>query len=190
MFTQDVSANRWKFWSSIEAQQLRKRSPLLVNLAILVLVTMTILVLGVVTSARTQPIPQLLDLDLPQAYLPGNAMPEGVLCYSYLPYVMDISNCWVNFRGHEVSLKFDDDMKTILRVTIQTWGLTIGELVAAWGTPTGIVQTYYMTSVHWDTRTAYVYSDSFYPDSQVRRVDYDLESPRASLWHGFRRYRN
>lgn len=187
MFTQDVLGTRWKLWLPNKTPRIRKRPPILMSLTILLFLAMMLFVFGVVLTARAAPAPQLLDLDLPQAYLPGSPMPEDVFCYA-MAYDAS-SDCSVNYQGNEVFLKFDTYTKTILRATIEAHGLTVGELIIAWGTPTEIVQTYYMTSVHWGIRSAYTYSDSFRPDNRVTFILYDLEPQRASPWRGFRRYR-
>jgi hypothetical protein len=155
----------------------------------LVYLATTIFVLGVVTTTRLQSAPQLLDLDLPPAYLPGGQIPENVMLYLDIPYETTVRRS-VIFRDKEIVLSFDARLKTILRAAIQTQELTIGEAIINWGTPTGIVQTYYLTSVHWGTRSAYMYSDSFQPNSRVDFIQYDLEPQRTSSWRGFRPYRN
>lgn len=189
MFTQDVLAGRGKPWHPVDTQAVRKRPPLQVRLALLIFLVMTILVLFTVMIARAQPAVQLSELDLPQAYYPGSPMPDDVLCF-LAPSSSTLEGCHILYEGTEVHLEFDTNMTVITATIISAQKYMIGDLLTAWGTPIGITQTYYMTMVDWGTRTAYVYADSFRPDSPVRLILYNPNLQRTEPWRGFRHYRN
>jgi hypothetical protein len=188
MFTQDVLARRGNTRLPVYMQATRKRPLLQVRLTLLIFLAMTILVVLTVMIARAQPASQLSELDLPQVYRPGSPIPDDAKCY-FTP-ANTLEGCYVSYLGHKVHLKLDTTMKVVTAVNIQTQKYTIGDLLSAWGTPIGIMQTYYMTFVDWGTRKAYVYADSFRPDSPVRLIQYNLEPQRTIPWRGFRSYRN
>ena len=165
-----------------------KFRPLIIRPAALLLLGSIMLVLSVVAVASAgtpTPIP-----NLPEMYLPGSPIPEDALCYSYLTIVDPSVVCYVTFQGKEIFLKFDQNMKTILRVITSTQEYTIGEMLLAWGAPSGIEATPYSTSIFWGTRSAHFYIDSLRPDSRVEYIRYDLEPQSVSPWQGFGRYRN
>lgn len=159
------------------------RIPKLVSVAALMCFCLTMLVLGVMTAARTGTIPTLLDP--PPRYLPGNPLPGDVSCYT--PGDEHMPRCFVQHLGDEVYFNFDGNTRTILRTVIPAREYTIGQLILAWGTPTGITQTHYTIYVYWRTRSALLYTSSFQPDSRVEFILYGLEQQPTAPWRGFRR---
>lgn len=163
-----------------------KFRPLIIRPAALLLLGSIMLVLSVVAVASAgapTPIP-----NLPKIYLPGSPIPENTLCYSHSP-ADPAMVCYVTFQGKEVFLKFDQNMKTILRAITSTQEYTIGEMFLAWGTPSGIEETPHLTSVFWGTRSAHFYVDALHPNSRAEAIQYDLEPQSVSPWQGFGRYR-
>jgi hypothetical protein len=144
------------------------------------------LVVGVMTAARTGTIRQLLDL--PPRYFPGNPLPEDVSCYTHDDE--HAPRCFDQLFGEEVYFNFDGNPRTILRTIIPAQAYTIGQLILSWGAPSGIRRNYYTIYVYWGTRSALLYTNSFQPDSRVEFILYDLEQQPTSPWRGFtyRRY--
>src|SRR5262245_45853278 len=95
MFIQSRAAGAGVRRDPVGAQP--KQSPKLFGLVILLTLGLTITVLGVVSAARMQPIPQMPNL--PQAYLPGNPMPQEVSCN---PESVWIAVCSVQYEDHEI----------------------------------------------------------------------------------------
>ncbi len=63
----------------------------------------------------------------------------------------------------------------------------LGQLVAAWGTPTGVAIGATGTSVYWGGRSALLYTTVLRPDSPIESIVYDLEPGQASAWRGLTR---
>jgi hypothetical protein len=64
--------------------------------------------------------------------------------------------------------------------------LTIGDLILAWGEPTGQTRYGYSADVYWGTRSAFVSSTpGFSPFSTVYFVTYRAELEQAGPWRGF-----
>jgi hypothetical protein len=148
---------------------------------LLIVFVSTALIVGVVTAARAQPVPQLPDL--PQVYLPGNRIPEGVTCYLSANEVAP--RCSVDYEGNEIYFTFGSDMRTITKTLIPAREYPIGQIVVAWGNPTGITRKKTMMYVHWGARSALLYTTSFQPDNLVEFILYDLEPLPESPWRGF-----
>lgn len=165
-----------------EAAHVQPRSPLLVNLTLLVVLVSTALIVGVITVARVQALPQLPDL--PQAYLPGNPMPKEVSCYT--PASVYTARCSIVVLGNAVYFSLDADLKTITGTQIPARKYAIGQLVAGWGNPTGIIRRETMVYVHWGARSALIYTRDFQPGNSVEFIIYDLEPLPSSPWRGFR----
>jgi hypothetical protein len=157
--------------------------PRLLSIVTLISLSLSMLVLGVMSIARTQATPQLLDL--PQAYHPGQALPDGLACYGYTS--MPENSCAVDLPGNLIYLNLDAD-KRITDAVIPALNYVIGDLILMWGTPGGIIQKPHTTYVYWGTRSAYVYTGSLRPDSRVQFILYDSEPKPASPWHGFIRH--
>jgi hypothetical protein len=140
-------------------------------------------VLVVMTIARTGTIPQLPDL--PHTYLPGNRLPEAVSCYT----VNDehVPRCSITHLDTEIHFVVDPETDTIIGAVVPALDYTVGELIMSWGTPDGIIQTPQTTYVHWGTRTAHIFTGSLQPDSRVQFVHYEAQPKSTSPWRGFRR---
>jgi hypothetical protein len=155
----------------------------LLSLIVLVWGCLTLIILGVVTVARIGTMPQLPDL--PRSHLPGSRLPDEVSCSTqgYDPTL----RCSIQHLGHAVHFLFDADTQIITHTVVPARNHTLGQLILFWGTPSGIIQTPQTTYVHWETRTAYLYTGLYRPDSRVLWVVYTLQPKPASPWRGFRR---
>ena len=159
-----------------------RRRPILIPFAALVFLALAMLVVGVVAVARTETIPRLLDL--PESYLPGNTLPRDVSCYK--PGDEHTPHWFVPLLGYEVYFDFDAGTRMINRTVIPEQAHTLGQLIASWGIPTGIIRRFeFDTYVCWGSRSAFIWGSSIQPDSRVDFIQYDLEPQQASTWHGF-----
>lgn len=156
----------------------------LLSLATILSLSLLMLVLGVMSLARTEATPQLLDL--PQVYHPGQALADGLVCYGYNS--MPENSCAVDLPGNLIYLNLDAD-KRITDAVVPALDYVVGDLILMWGTPGGIIQTPQTTYVYWGTRSAYVYSGSLQPDSRVQFILYDSEPHQGTPWNGFKRHR-
>jgi hypothetical protein len=159
-----------------------KQKPGLVGLVLLLSGCITLIILSVVIFARRGAIPELPDL--PPSYLPGSSQPRDLPCYSdsstYGPA------CSINLKGHQVYFDFDAESHIITDVLIPASKYRVGDLILAWGTPSGIKQTKHTTHIYWGTRTAYLPTISLRPDSQVHFILDEPEARQGSPWRGFR----
>ena len=166
-----------------------KQISIAVSFVILMALSLAMLVLGVSMIAKIESVPLLLDL--PQVYLPGNLLPQGVTCYTqdddyeigYIP------TCFAHFLDHKIYFDLDADTQTLIRTFIPAQRYTIGQLIVAWGKPGGIRWTDYTISLYWGTRSATIYASSLRPDSPVEFILYELEARPGSSWAGFQLHR-
>ena len=162
-----------------------KRRPLVVSFAAVAFVSLSILILGMVMVARIGKVPPIADL--PQDYLPGRALPKDAVCRDSgdsLGYACDI-----DYFGKKTYFTTKTNTAMIISTTVGAREHTVGELIAAWGIPTGIIQNSHYTSVYWGTwrtRSAFLTMNRpFQPGSQVESIIYTLEPPQSSPWRGF-----
>ncbi len=139
-----------------------------------------LLVLMVLALARRQPLAPVVEP--PPSYLPGGLLPEATSC--------DFSNHKLRLCSAEVSHQvlyflIDTDTRLIRRTVLRTGAYTLGQLIAAWGTPTGMTQRAGTTLVHWRTRSLVLYTTSLRPNRQSEFIVFDLEPPKGSPWRGF-----
>jgi hypothetical protein len=185
MFTQsfavlDAAPHQQPVPSQVTVNVQRKRRATLFNGATLLMLCLTMLILAVVMVGRTSAIPPVLDL--PQPYLPGNPLPRNVSCR--VPGGEHIE-CFAELSVHVIYFTFDEETRMIKRTVVPAWEYTLGQLIAAWGTPTGINRGDYTTYVVWNTRSALLYRSSIQPENRVNFIWYDLEPAQAAPWRGF-----
>lgn len=159
-----------------------------IGLAVLTLwLGLTLLILSVVEIAKRETLP---GVDEPSPiYLPGSPFPEIGLCD--LPHdgylscdAADDSLAWF---GKKIYFIVDLRAGIIERMVAPTPPYTLGQLVASWGTPTGITQNGITTYIYWATRSVWLDTRSPRLDSPIQYIEYDLEPSQASPWRGFTR---
>ncbi len=125
----------------------------------------------------------------PQAYLPGNPLPplSDDACDQLSPYSR---SCLMHLQNHDIYWHYEPGTRKIIRTTIAANETTIGDLIIAWGTPTGFDQYGASIVVSWGTRSALLVTHSFQPYSQIRFIDYDTEPLKRSPWYGFEGHRS
>jgi hypothetical protein len=121
--------------------------------------------------------------DLPQRFLPGNPLPGEAVCMTLSDEV--IGRCVVHLVDYDVYFGFDAEMRTIRSSLIPAQKYTAGDLVAAWGAPTGITWNETNIYLYWGTRSALLYTGLLQPDSRVDFILYDQQQKTASPWRGF-----
>jgi hypothetical protein len=159
-----------------------KHRPFVVNFAVAAIVVLTIPIVGVVTGTRVEtvaPIP-----DLPQRYLPGKSLPGDAACPKARIEVWYV-NCEASHLGYKVEFIIQGSTMSIISSSIWTPNYTIGDLILAWGIPTGMDQDRHYINVFWGTRYALLLTRSFRPDSHVKMIVYTQKALRSSPWHGF-----
>jgi hypothetical protein len=121
----------------------------------------------------------------PQAYLPGNPLPEFAgkdACDKFVPTNMICGE----LEGRKLYWYYELATRRIVRTGISASEYTVGDLILAWGTPSGFDQFGTSIYVSWGTRSALLVTRSLQPNSQIQFIEYDLDPPKRSVWRGFR----
>ena len=156
--------------------------PLLPKVAILLLMSLIPPTLSVLIISRTG-VPSEIYTPL-QVYLPGNPLPQFArndTCDQLSTYS---TSCLAHLQNHDIYWDYESRTYKIVRTTIAADNM-IGDLIIAWGTPTGFDQQGISIVVSWGTRSALLATNSFQPYSRVRFIEYDTEPLKRSQWHGF-----
>src|SRR5262245_5616917 len=131
-----------------------KRIPALLVLIFGLFLALALLVFITVAIARLQPLPQPLDLSASD--LAGDISPQHCEIFwdQYMP------RCFTVLLGLPVYLQPLTDTKTITRTVDTAQFFTLGQLVVAWGTPTGVLWQSGTIRVYWTTRSALLVAHS------------------------------
>jgi hypothetical protein len=157
--------------------------PLLVKVATMVVLSLMLIIFGVLSVARTGTISKILGP--PRPYLPGNSLPMLPKDSECNHIEDDIISCIVHELGQDVYLTYGASSRMIVHTGLKTNESKIGELIIAWGIPSGFNQYDTSIFVYWGKCSAVLYTDSFRPESPVKFIQYDLEEQQASAWRGF-----
>lgn len=158
-----------------------KGLPIIVRLAVPIFVFLTVLIILLEIGAHMGSVPN--PTDPPLDLLPGKQrFPTAAGCEalhdgSFL--------CHVNLNGSGVDLTYDGITQRIVYTSISTPNQTIGDLINAWGRPTGYTHTGESIVVFWSTRSAYLAPYSFKPQTLVKYVAYGDLLKQTAIWRGF-----
>ena len=122
----------------------------------------------------------------PQRVLPGSPLPRFAgedACDKFAPVNMICGE----LDGQKIYWSYESKTQKIVRTIILAAEYTIGDLILAWGTPTGFDRYGTAIFVSWEARSAHLMTDFFHPYSPIRFIQYDLEPPQRSVWRGFGR---
>ena len=121
----------------------------------------------------------------PEMVLPGHPLPRfagGKSCDKFAPVNMICGEV----EGRKIYWYYELATRRIVRTGISANEYVIGDLILAWGTPSGFDQFGSSIYVSWGTRSALITGRLLYPDSRIRFIEYDLDPPKRSPWRGFR----
>jgi hypothetical protein len=143
---------------------------------------LTVAVLAAVTMRRTDAHP--LEIGIPDRLLPGNPLPSSARCdwYTVNEHML---YCTVTENGLSAYLSFDIDHQMIRSATLAVQDKVVGDLILAWGEPTGFAKSGLSNQVYWGNRSVYLLSTPFRPDTRVGYVFYSLSPYTAGPWRGF-----
>ena len=140
---------------------------------------------------RDQPIAQYEPVA--SEFLPGHTLPYDLSCESAY-YSMDNSHLYCRavqgIQEGNLYITFDVREKIIVRTTLLDPNKTIGELILAWGVPTGVSNLVLGKYVYWPGRYVFVASKVFSPGSPTGFLVYDNRANIEQLWTGFRNRRH
>ena len=80
--------------------------------------------------------------------------------------------------------------KKILQTLIPAPEITMGDLLLAWGTPTGFIQDDEGVYVYWNERKAYLVDCLFWPGSHIESITFYPKAITVPPWQGFVRRQN
>ncbi len=157
--------------------------PLLLRLVLGILFCTMMLTLSVLTVSRTSEMPKI---GIPSAaYLPGNTMPEMAKETDCFEGEGSYQSCIIHVLSQTIYLTYAPSSRMIVRTAIKAREYKIGELITAWGNPSGFTQEGDSVFVYWGKRCAILYTQSFRPESVVAFIQYDFDPQQASVWQGF-----
>lgn len=143
---------------------------------------LSLVIASTVLAARTA---QPTVSDIPEKLQPGHIMPDDVGCAG-TPYAGDRMSCRVLTDQYDlIFVTFDSKHRVIKRASMMIDRQTIGDLIRAWGPPTGIKKMRWAMEVQWGTRYVYVSSQPFTPENTVGFISYALDQDEAQSWKGF-----
>ncbi len=145
-----------------------------------------VIFLSIVASRAGAP---SLRLEIDPYLLPGRPLPRSASCGSGDPGFRSILNCKVFQEGGGlVRLTYDRRTQVTRSASFAVDGVTIGDLILAWGTPNSYRHDYGTIRIYWDGKSAWL-SAPLNPTSQVRSLlfysdESDLPQDRPA-WRGF-----
>jgi hypothetical protein len=121
-------------------------------------------------------------------FLPGNPLPRSSWCERHYgdPTETTLPCHARQPTGRVVYLTYDTREQQITRTFINTPGKTVGELVLAWGIPTGYRNDSFGVYVYWQGRFVYSSDRAFKPESRAVFVAYSGKATKYAPWYGFR----
>lgn len=145
---------------------------------------LALLMLTVLVLAKAGTVPSIRPFL--QQLLPDGPLPATVNC---VPQFFHHADCHVAVDGKDVALSLNIETGKITRIIASGGQYKLGDLMLAWGTPTGITRYGYGCNivVFWGTRAAQVYTCALDPRSPVAYITYALSEQPLSPWRGFTR---
>jgi hypothetical protein len=141
---------------------------------------------AVIVLAGQTPSPNINDtVDIPEKYHPGNTLPHDATC-DWHPASEKTLYCYVEVNGAPIYMAYDMARNKILDVAATAHDATVGDLITAWGRPTGVIRWSVSVQVFWGTRSAYVMSGAFTPSSHASFISYSTDVRDVEPWQGFR----
>jgi hypothetical protein len=121
---------------------------------------------------------------------PGDSLPSDADCYFYY-YPPGGAYCHVRRGNLDIYLSLDTIHSKIEHVAylLNSDYLRIGDLVLAWGLPTGQYRSKWGQMIYFSTdRYAYIPGPEFRPASIVRLIVFGKNEIRIERWRGFHSY--
>ncbi len=174
-----IQSRLWKsrLWS--------KRWPIYLRLPIALCTGLAVCVGVAVAVVRTENLPQIVEP--PASLLPGNLLPQSIPCTSSFERRFE---CKASQDGEIIYFTTDSSSHLIVYTSISARNQTLGNMIAAWGAPTGFARFGYALFVYWNMRWVYVSSCKLEPASPIEYIGYGLAGSIAAEreqlpWRGF-----
>jgi hypothetical protein len=158
-----------------------KNVPILVRIAVSTFLFFTSLIILLEVAAQTSQSPSVIEP--PETLMPGSErFPRGAGC----DFMQDGTFlCHIHVKGSESEVTYSGLGQRIVYTFVTTPDQTLGDLIATWGTPTGLTRFDQALVVFWSTRAAYLAPYSFAPETQIRYVVYGDNLKQTAIWRGF-----
>jgi hypothetical protein len=167
--------------SNIRLPQKGRLAPRLGFAVLGVATVISVLIFGTLLIARAAP-PSLYTP--PESLMPGQPLPAGVMC-AWPPLNEKMVHCHI-FLDHDIYIVYDSSRGVIISTSVSLDDqASVGELIVAWGTPTGQRRYSWSTQVQWGSRYVYVSSRPFSPSNMPYFIHYTLEPDSVRAWNGF-----
>lgn len=123
--------------------------------------------------------------EVPEYLLPGQPVPAQCDYTWRAYYPSNTFYCRNVVDGTFMYAEYSQSRKIITRVSYSVDGETVGDLILAWGIPTGMQRYNWGVEIYWGKRSVWASTEPFTPMSRIFLVAYTLRTPDASAWHGF-----
>jgi len=160
-----------------------RRLPLVIKGALALYGCLTLTMFGVLHFAQLGT--QSKIYELPQAYLPGNPLPATVAVADCSDTANKKFSTLAEVDGRSVYLTYVFEERKIIRASVRAEDYNIGELITAWGRPTGIEKHGTTVLVSWGLRSVTLYTSFFNPSHPVAFIAYDNNMLNGAAWRGF-----
>ncbi len=120
--------------------------------------------------------------------LPGNPVPSNFCCCTGDFHGEALITCRVNRNSPAegaIWIAYDVHKNMILYTTVIGPTQTAGDLILAWGVPTGYLHVHQGHFIVWPDRYAYVIDRFFSPSSKISFIQYGGKLPDQTSWQGF-----
>jgi hypothetical protein len=128
-----------------------------------------------------------IEVENPTLFAIGQAVPSDATCIavgaSLQPGAVPTSICTVKREDRTIILNAIS--QHISSIIIETPQYRIGELITAWGIPSGFSRSGANIIVNWQDRSAYLTTCNFAPTSAVSHIEFHQMPPKGGAWRGF-----
>ncbi len=145
-------------------------------------VLLTLAVFAVVVMHRSSTYP--VDIGLPTRLLPGKPLPPDAHCEWYMASENNLY-CVVTEEGLSAYISYDIRQQVIRTASLPIRDKVVGELILAWGEPSGFSGSGLSNQVNWGNRSVYVISTPFSPNTRAGYIFYSITPYTAEPWRGF-----
>ncbi len=157
----------------------------MLRLLVLALVVSVHLVLGSVVSVASNKPLLAVDLELPNELRVNNMPPRQIACF-WQESVMSGGDLQMermcDYGVYHLFIRHN--LIQTVSLFVYARNVRLGDLVLAWGTPSGFKHQNMLSSVYWPGRYVYLVTRPIRPDSIVSVVVWD-DNVQSSEWRGF-----
>ncbi len=152
-------------------------------LVVLLIALLSGLIAGVITRSRSAF--RRLTIDPPPRMMPGNRLPPDASC-SWYTVQGNVASCNMPVNDGIVYMSYNPFQHAIIETIMKPVATTVGDVVLAWGTPTGCRKIGNGTQIYWPGRSVYTASGQLTPIAPVESISFvPLSTDYYPAWRGF-----